>query len=159
MTAASSQLHAINATLSQVQNNTRAALQLSQITDKDVPQDDFPHLHNLLMTDSALLGEPTEGLGELQLPVAPPLPTPAKKQRKQRAPRDPNAPKRPVTAFFLYLAENREQMTKQMGPDAKPGAIQQRNKDMWNSLAEEKQEVSAINSSFPTTGQCTQVRV
>lgn len=147
MTAASASLGAINATLSQVQSNTKVTLQLSSISDKEIKHEEYPHIYNLLKAENFPM-EPTEGLGELQLPSAPPLPTPAKKQRKVRKPKDPNAPKRPVTAFFLYLAENREAMTRQMGPNAKPGEIQQRNKDMWNSLSEEKQEVRTQSPLF-----------
>lgn len=152
MTAASSQLGAINATLSQVQSNTKAALQLSNIGEKEISHDDYQHIAGLLADENAMMAEPAEGLGEMQLPIAPPLPTPAKKQRKQRAPKDPNAPKRPVTAFFLFLAENKEATARSM-PNSKPGEIQQRNRDMWNSLNEEKQEVRACPNSSATQSQ------
>lgn len=140
--AASSQLGAVTATMRAVQNNTRNALQMSGIDESSINQITHGAIYQLLQMDETMLAEPPVA-ADLQLP-APPVLTKVK-ARKQRRPKDPNAPKRPVTAFFLYLAEHKDSMAKELGPDAKPGQIQQRNKDMWNSLSEAQQEVCRLS--------------
>ena len=72
-----------------------------------------------------------------------------KKKRKKRnyKQRDPNAPKRPLTAYFRYLGENRGaiQQEIQSNPDlyqtpGKPGDISRIATDRWNALSKEQQE-------------------
>jgi hypothetical protein len=72
-----------------------------------------------------------------------------KGKRKKRAykQRDPNAPKRPLTAYFRYLGENRAAIQEeiQKNPElfaaaGKPGDISKIATDRWNALSKEQQE-------------------
>ena len=72
-----------------------------------------------------------------------------KKKRKKRAykQRDPNAPKRPLTAYFRYLGENRAGIQQEIAdnPDlfqtpGKPGDISRIATDRWNNLTKDQQE-------------------
>lgn len=96
----------------------------------------FPNIHRLLTTD------PLEIPGaDAKLPIAPrPPDTKPVKQKKPKKERDPNAPKRPLTAFFLFLQEKRDDTAKSM-PNAKPGDIQKKMTDIWNSLDERDMKV------------------
>ena len=72
-----------------------------------------------------------------------------KKKRKKRAykARDPNAPKRPLTAYFRFLGENRTAIAKEIhdNPElfsnaGKPGDISRIATDRWNALTKPQQE-------------------
>ncbi|KAI4717140.1 hypothetical protein E4T48_06652 [Aureobasidium sp. EXF-10727] len=62
---------------------------------------------------------------------------PEKKQRKKAEPRDPNQPKRPLTAYLLWLGENREKIHSELGPDQKRGEISSEGTKRWKLLPEE----------------------
>ena len=77
-------------------------------------------------------------------------PPDGKKKRKKRAykARDPNAPKRPLTAYFRFLGENRGAIAAeiQANPEmfaasGKPGDISRVATDRWNALT----QVSSIS--------------
>ena len=65
-----------------------------------------------------------------------------KKKRNYR-PRDPNAPKRPLTAYFRYLQEQRgpaaEEMAKSGNGPGKPGDISKAVTERWKAMTEEEQ--------------------
>ena len=98
----------------------------------------YPNIRRLLTTDNL-----DAAAGETSLPIYQQMPANVKtvKQKKVKKPRDPNAPKRPLTAFFLFLKEKRDETTKQLPPDVKPGEVQTRMTDKWNSMAESEQKV------------------
>ena len=76
-------------------------------------------------------------------------PAEGKKKRKKRAykPRDPNAPKRPLTAYFRFLGEQRPGIAKEIADNpevfstaGKPGDISRVATDRWNALSKDQQE-------------------
>ena len=82
-------------------------------------------------------------------PAASEEPVDGKKKRKKRAykPRDPNAPKRPLTAYFRFLGENRGTIAKEIQDDperfansGKPGDISRIATERWNALTKDEQE-------------------
>ncbi|CAD0086674.1 unnamed protein product [Aureobasidium mustum] len=75
--------------------------------------------------------------GELVTIGGGPPAAPEKKQRKKAEPRDPNQPKRPLTAYLLWLGENREKIHAELGPDQKRGEISSEGTKRWNMLPEE----------------------
>lgn len=133
-----------NKSMAMVQNNVKNALHAHDIDEDSIPQQSYPHLKTLLNTDKSLLEQALPGgetgdfgtmarwMGGGEAP---------KKPKKQKKPRDPNAPKRPVTAFFLYLQENKDATAREMPPDTKPGDVQARNRELWNDLSKDEQEV------------------
>ena len=72
-----------------------------------------------------------------------------KKKRKKRndKPRDPNAPKRPLTAYFRYLGEQRPVIQKEIKDDpeqykdfdGKPGEISRIATERWNNEPDEQE--------------------
>ncbi|KAI5195726.1 hypothetical protein AUEXF2481DRAFT_4561 [Aureobasidium subglaciale EXF-2481] len=62
---------------------------------------------------------------------------PEKKTRKKAEPRDPNQPKRPLTAYLLWLGENREKIHSELGPEQKRGEISSEGTKRWKMLPEE----------------------
>ena len=117
--------------------------------DKDVSLEDFPALYTLLradkdqMHDMSQLATLGQSLAESQqaLMKATSINAPPAKQKKPKKPRDPNAPRRPVTAFFLFLKENREELREKAGDNASNGDVQTLGKNEWNNANAEFQEV------------------
>ncbi|TKA78083.1 hypothetical protein B0A55_03274 [Friedmanniomyces simplex] len=73
--------------------------------------------------------------------------TKGKGKRKKRAykPRDPNAPKRPLTAYFRYLQEQRPLLAVEMaeahnGVPQKPGDLSKEATIRWNKLTHDEQQ-------------------
>ena len=65
------------------------------------------------------------------------------KKKRNYKPRDPNAPKRPLTAYFRYLQEQRgpfaEQMAKDNSGTGKPGDISKAVTENWKKMSEAQQ--------------------
>lgn len=65
------------------------------------------------------------------------------KKKRNYKPRDPNAPKRPLTAYFRYLQEQRgpaaEEMAKSATGPGKPGDISKAVTERWRAMSEEDQ--------------------
>lgn len=65
------------------------------------------------------------------------------KKKRNYKPRDPNAPKRPLTAYFRYLQEQRgpaaEEMAKSGNGTGKPGDISKAVTERWKAMSEEDQ--------------------
>jgi hypothetical protein len=65
------------------------------------------------------------------------------KKKRNYKPRDPNAPKRPLTAYFRYLQEQRgpaaEEMAKSGNGPGKPGDISKAVTERWKAMTEEEQ--------------------
>ena len=55
------------------------------------------------------------------------------KKRKKGTKKDPNAPKRPMSAYFLWLNENREQI-KSDNPGASVADIAKKGGELWREL-------------------------
>ena len=53
---------------------------------------------------------------------------------------DPNAPKRPQTAFFIFSAEHREQVKKELPEGSRVGDIAKRLGVMWGELDADKKK-------------------
>lgn len=77
----------------------------------------------------------------------PPEEEEVKGKRKKRAykPRDPNAPKRPLTAYFRYLQEQRGPLAEEMarkhgGVAQKPGDLSKEATARWNALTKDQQQ-------------------
>jgi hypothetical protein len=67
-----------------------------------------------------------------------------KKTRKYK-PRDPNAPKRPTTAYFRYLSEQRPALAAEMSKDrngvtSKPGDLTLKATEQWNAMTPEQHQ-------------------
>ena len=62
----------------------------------------------------------------------------SKKETKKakKAAKDPNKPKRPMTAYFMYLADHREEI-KAANPEAKVTEITKIASEQWKTLDEE----------------------
>jgi hypothetical protein len=64
------------------------------------------------------------------------------KKKRNYKPRDPNAPKRPLTAYFRYLQEQRgpaaEEMAKSANGPGKPGDISKAVTERWKAMSEEE---------------------
>jgi hypothetical protein len=88
--------------------------------------------------------------GELITIGGGPPAAPEKKQRKKAEPRDPNQPKRPLTAYLLWLGENREKIHSELGPEQKRGEISSEGTKRWKLLPEEVKQVCSI----PTAQAC-----
>ena len=120
----------------------------SELTGNDIQNGDleeaYPHIHQLLNTENV-----EETGGSAALPEAlPPTAMKPLKPKKQRKERDPDAPKRPLTAFFLYLQDKKDETTEYLKKHATPqspfklGNVQKRNTEIWNALPEDQQQVS-----------------
>lgn len=67
-----------------------------------------------------------------------------KKKRKYKQ-RDPNAPKRPLTAYFRYLQEQRGPLSAELaaaagGTPQKPGDLSKEATERWNKLTKDEQQ-------------------
>ena len=85
--------------------------------------------------------------GELVTIGGGPPAAPEKKQRKKAEPRDPNQPKRPLTAYLLWLGENREKIHSELGPDQKRGEISSEGTKRWHMLPDEVKQVCSFQSA------------
>ncbi|KAF2765447.1 hypothetical protein EJ03DRAFT_330913 [Teratosphaeria nubilosa] len=70
---------------------------------------------------------------------------PAKRMKRAYKQRDPNAPKRPLTAYFRYLQEQRGPLAAQLaekagGTPQKPGDLSKEATERWNKLSKEEQQ-------------------
>ncbi|KAM0719639.1 hypothetical protein Q7P37_003770 [Cladosporium fusiforme] len=105
--------------------------------------------------DISMLQQPFDALAAPQLAqlalahqqhdvqAAAPIETADGKKKRNYKPRDPNAPKRPLTAYFRYLQEQRAPLAQQMAKDnngpSKPGDISKAATERWKSMSEEDQ--------------------
>lgn len=70
---------------------------------------------------------------------------PEKRKKRTYKARDPNAPKRPLTAYFRYLQEQRGPLGAQMkaelgGTPMKPGDLSKEATERWNKLSYDEQQ-------------------
>lgn len=112
---------------------------------------------SLATLDVSMLQQPFHGIAAPQLAqlalahqqqdgqapaTAAPVEADGKKKRNYK-PRDPNAPKRPLTAYFRYLQEQRGPLAQQMAKDSngpgKPGDISKAATERWKAMSEEDQ--------------------
>lgn len=147
-------LGAVTDAMSQTRTVTKSALTNAGLTDESQGLQGFTTLQALLKKETVPLGiaypEPLAIQAQPAVTATPAVdPEVAagtikkmKKERKPRKPKDPNAPNRPVTAFFMYSAQQRPILKELFPSDAKPGEIQKRLQDNWNLLPEEDKEVS-----------------
>ena len=132
-----------------MQQATTTALEQNGVDPTDEGLQAFPGIASLLRMDKAELSNPFAGgfgnaLNHMDLSK---IAKQAKKQKKPRKPKDPNAPQRPQTAFFLYQMSNREKFRQEMqqqNPDVKPGDVQKRLTDTWNTMTVEQQKVRIV---------------
>jgi len=61
----------------------------------------------------------------------------AKKAKKVKKMKDPNAPKRPLTAYFLYVAEVRQDVVEEIGK-SDITAVGKKIGEMWRNLSDEE---------------------
>ncbi|RKO88510.1 high mobility group box domain-containing protein [Blyttiomyces helicus] len=62
--------------------------------------------------------------------------------RKKRKKKDPEAPKRPMSAYFLYLNDHRDEVSKQM-PDAPHKNVVKEIANRWRELTDFDKQVGA----------------
>merc|ERR1712146_74335 len=67
----------------------------------------------------------------------------AKKFKK--CPKDKNAPKKPLSAYFMFLADNRESMKAEF-PELKITELGKKVGELWKALSEEEKEVYKAKS-------------
>ena len=60
----------------------------------------------------------------------------SRKEKKAKKVKDPNRPKRPLSAYFLYLADHREEI-KAANPDVKVTEIAKIASENWKTVDEE----------------------
>lgn len=143
--ASSQMLTAVGAALDQAQAVTKGALSSAGFVEDSPGLEAFSAVHDLLKKERAVL--PFVDALTMQVPTAV---KPAavvdgdKKAKKPKKIKDPNAPNRPVTAYFMFSADQRPVVREQMGPYTKPGDIQRQLQDNWNNLPDEEKEVSII---------------
>lgn len=63
--------------------------------------------------------------------------------KKKRAKKDPNAPKKPLSAYMLWLQENRP-MIKKKYPGATIGEVGKRAGEMWKALDDKTVSFSGL---------------
>lgn len=129
-----------------LQTTTKSTLEKHGLGADKATLKGFPRIAALLATDKDTIINPL-----LQQESSKPsgFDKDGKKVRAKREPRDPNAPKRPQTAFFLFLSEWREKLSKE-NPDKKPGDIAKLATIKWNEASEAEQQVctnTAITSN------------
>ncbi|KAL1954601.1 hypothetical protein VTO42DRAFT_896 [Malbranchea cinnamomea] len=104
-------------------NRESSTLDLGGITASLLEKGLFPQMQNVQATGAA-----TEEAGEK-----------AKKKRKRV--HDPNAPKRALTPFFLYMKTNRPEITKELGPNARPKDVADEGTRRWAEMSESEKEI------------------
>ncbi|KAJ5697317.1 hypothetical protein N7488_011001 [Penicillium malachiteum] len=62
-------------------------------------------------------------------------------KKRKRAPVDPNAPKRPLTPYFLYMANNRSIIAGELPGDAKPKDVSDEGTRRWTEMPAQQKEV------------------
>ncbi|KAF2716932.1 hypothetical protein K431DRAFT_289006 [Polychaeton citri CBS 116435] len=104
------------------------------------------------LAQNGLSGPPPSG----GLAIPPPTPAPANnldaiaaadvgidgKRKRNYKPRDPNAPKRPLTAYFRYLQQNRKNITDEFtGDEARaPGEISRIATERWHKMSDKEKQ-------------------
>jgi len=153
--ASTHQLSSINAVLEQIYSMTnflldrndvnRSAISLTTsypnvanlLSSKratNMPLDEYSALPSVLPTNIGLQREQS-GIEVSAVPA---------KQKKEKPPVDPNAPKRPVTAYFRFVAANRERIASELPPGTSKGAVQNRATEEWKILPESEQDVGGV---------------
>jgi hypothetical protein len=109
MMAAGNGMSQITGSMVALQTSTKNFLDKHGIESTPAKLKKFPAIANVLAKDKSDLLNPmfmqSNGTSSKSA-------EPVKQTRKKREPRDPNAPKRPQTAYFLYLAEHRDALSK-----------------------------------------------
>ncbi|KAI9660801.1 MAG: hypothetical protein M1831_003493 [Alyxoria varia] len=126
-----------------LQSNTRYTLHKNSLDESVIPAGEAFKSINTILHHMHANGDlkSTEALGEMALTnfgdsFRQP---PAVQKKKVKKPRDPNAPKKPLTAFFLYLQDKKEEMAN-LWPHASPGERQSKMQENWKNAPKEVQE-------------------
>lgn len=147
--ASSQQMSAIKAAMLQLQTFTKSTLAKIGVDDTKHGMEAWPAITDLLRKDKHTIGNPLgDPLGEVSMPQVKAGQEKAVKTKKPKKIKDPNAPNRPVTAYFLYLAENKDAVRRKLGPDAKAGEVQKKGTEDWNALPEGEQEVCRFYRAY-----------
>lgn len=160
--ASTHQLSSINAVLEQIYSMTnflldrndvdRSAISLNALypnvanllaskRSSNMPLDEYSAVTPMLPTNVSLQREKS-GIAVPAVPAK-------QKTKKEKPPVDPNAPKRPVTAYFRFLAANKERIASELPPETTKGGIQQRATDEWKALPKPEQDVGNPLHSDP----------
>ena len=62
------------------------------------------------------------------------------KKRKTKKTKDPDAPKRPTSAYFYWLGENRNRIKEELGDESKPTVVIKEAGRQWRALSDEDKE-------------------
>lgn len=85
------------------------------------------------------------------------MPKATKKQtgdKKEKKVKDPNAPKRPISAYFAFAADKREQIKKE-NPGFKVTDISKRTGELWKDLTEAEKKPCKYRSSTWSHSSCS----
>ena len=63
-----------------------------------------------------------------------------KKTKKTKKSKDPDAPKRPTSAYFYWLGENRIRIKEELGDESKPTVVMKEAGVQWRALSDEDKE-------------------
>ena len=63
-----------------------------------------------------------------------------KKTKKTKKSKDPDAPKRPTSAYFYWLGENRSRIKEELGDESKPTVVIKEAGVQWRALSDEDKE-------------------
>lgn len=93
------------------------------------------NLTNILTDSGLILGRPAETTLTLEA-------EPEGKKKRKRTPHDPNAPKRALTPYFLYMQSARQQISRELGDNAKPKEVADEGTRRWTQMSIGERSVS-----------------
>lgn len=70
-----------------------------------------------------------------------------KREKKNKKPKDPKAPKRPLSAFFLWMNENREALKKKH-PDLSLAEFGKKAGELWREMKDKSVSDTRDTSTF-----------
>ncbi|KAJ5183389.1 hypothetical protein N7492_001005 [Penicillium capsulatum] len=110
----------------------------------DLSKSYLEHANNVINGESATIDIPPLPVLPNGLDLAPRSPgarsEAGEKKRKRRA-HDPNAPKRPLTPYFLYMQNNRQKISQDLGSDVKPKDVSEEGTRRWQDMPAAQKEV------------------
>jgi hypothetical protein len=136
MMAAGNGMSQITGSMVALQTSTKAFLDKHKLESTPAQLKKFPAIAAVLAKDKQELLNPMF----MQNQSSSSKPAEPVKQKRTRTPKDPNAPKRPQTAYFLYMAEHRDQIIKDNpGMAGKDASVIMA--EAWNKLPQDEQQV------------------
>lgn len=130
-------------TLLSVQAGIKTYLEANKITADSETVTAHPVIATLLAKDRSAIIDPINfNFSALSAPQPEADKKEEKKKREKKKPRDPTLPKRPQTAYFLFLAANRERVSKE-NPGDRAGDVSKKCTELYNAISEKEKQVSS----------------